>query len=120
MRSSCDHIFLPSPYLFRFTRYLRGFIGCINSIVTVLLQVASKEVWGYHTAKVNCVAWSPDSTLVASGSLDTSIIVWSVEKPAKRLIIKSKSNEGKQKASFGLIDFTFGWPIALSSSSTSF
>ena len=55
-------------------------------------QVATKDEWGFHTAKVNCVAWSPDSTLVASGSLDTSIIVWSVEKPNKHLIIKSKDS----------------------------
>ncbi|XP_057373517.1 LOW QUALITY PROTEIN: actin-interacting protein 1-like [Daphnia carinata] len=64
-----------------------------NRLVTLYrlpgFEVASKEVWGFHTAKVNCVAWSPDSTLVASGSLDTSIIVWSVEKPAKRIIIKN-------------------------------
>lgn len=52
-------------------------------------EVATKDEWGFHTAKVNCVAWSPDSTLVASGSLDTSIIVWSVEKPNKHLIIKN-------------------------------
>lgn len=39
---------------------------------------------------MNTVAWSPDSLLVASGSLDTSIIIWHVEKPAKHIIIKSK------------------------------
>lgn len=39
---------------------------------------------------MNCVAWSPDAQLVASGSLDTSIIIWSVAKPAKHIIIKSK------------------------------
>uniref|UniRef100_A0A1Y1L975 Actin-interacting protein 1 n=1 Tax=Photinus pyralis TaxID=7054 RepID=A0A1Y1L975_PHOPY len=47
------------------------------------------EQWAYHNAKVNCVAWSPDSLLVASGSLDTSIIVWSIEKPSKHLVIKN-------------------------------
>ena len=52
-------------------------------------NVTSGDEWGFHSAKVNCVAWSPDSTLVASGSLDTSIIVWSVEKPNKHLIIKN-------------------------------
>jgi WD repeat-containing protein 1 (actin-interacting protein 1) len=25
----------------------------------------------FHTARVNCLAWSPDSKLVATGSLDT-------------------------------------------------
>jgi len=52
-------------------------------------EVVPKDEWGFHTAKVNCVAWNPDSQLVASGSLDTSIIVWSVEKPSKHLIIKN-------------------------------
>jgi len=51
--------------------------------------VTKEDQWGFHTAKVNCVSWSPDSSLVASGSLDTSIIVWSVEKPNKHLIIKN-------------------------------
>lgn len=53
-------------------------------------QQANKHEWGFHNAKVNCVAWSPDSSLVASGSLDTNIIVWSIDKPAKHIIIKSK------------------------------
>lgn len=50
----------------------------------------NKSEWGFHNAKVNTVAWSPDSLLVASGSLDTNIIIWSVEKPTKHIIIKSK------------------------------
>lgn len=53
-------------------------------------QLANKHEWGFHNARVNCVAWSPDSLLVASGSLDTNIIIWSVEKPAKHIIIKSE------------------------------
>jgi WD40 repeat protein len=53
-------------------------------------QLATNQEWGFHNARVNSVAWSPDSLLVASGSLDTSIIIWSVEKPAKHIIIKSK------------------------------
>lgn len=52
-------------------------------------KLANKQEWGFHNARVNCVAWSPDSLLVASGSLDTSIIIWHVEKPAKHIIIKN-------------------------------
>ncbi|VEN58491.1 unnamed protein product [Callosobruchus maculatus] len=52
-------------------------------------KVANTQEWGFHNARVNCVAWSPDSLLVASGSLDTSIIIWHVEKPAKHIIIKN-------------------------------
>ncbi|PON63683.1 Guanine nucleotide-binding protein, beta subunit [Trema orientale] len=36
----------------------------------------------YHTARINCVAWSPDSSLVATGSLDTCVIIYEVDKPA--------------------------------------
>ncbi|OQR67127.1 actin-interacting protein 1-like [Tropilaelaps mercedesae] len=44
--------------------------------------------WCFHTAKVNCLAWSPNSLFLASGSLDTSMIIWSVENPMKHLILK--------------------------------
>ncbi|CAG8586963.1 14992_t:CDS:2, partial [Acaulospora colombiana] len=44
--------------------------------------------WGFHTAKVNSIAWSPDSLHAASGSLDTNVYVWSVEKPTKNVAIK--------------------------------
>lgn len=36
----------------------------------------------FHTARVNCLAWSPDSRLVATGSLDTCVIIYEVGKPA--------------------------------------
>ena len=35
---------------------------------------ANTREWGFHTAKVNCVAWSPNSLFVASGGLDCSLI----------------------------------------------
>ncbi|KAL0269939.1 UNVERIFIED_CONTAM: hypothetical protein PYX00_007514 [Menopon gallinae] len=52
-------------------------------------QLAHNKEWGFHTARVNTVAWSPDSKLVASGSLDTTIIIWSLQSPAKHTIIKN-------------------------------
>lgn len=36
----------------------------------------------YHSARVNCLAWSPDSTLVATGSLDTTVVIYELGKPA--------------------------------------
>lgn len=36
----------------------------------------------FHTARINCLAWSPDNTLVATGSLDTCVIVYEIGKPA--------------------------------------
>lgn len=55
-----------------------------------LFQLAHNREWGFHNARVNSVAWSPTSDMVASGSLDTTIIIWSVTNPAKHTIIKSK------------------------------
>nr|CAD7434567.1 unnamed protein product [Timema monikensis] len=53
------------------------------------VRLAHKKEWGFHNARVNCVAWSPNSLLVASGSLDTTIIIWSTHNPAKHTIIKN-------------------------------
>lgn len=55
-----------------------------------MFQPAHNKEWGFHNAKVNCVAFSPNCQLVASGSLDTTIIIWSVGNPSKHTIIKSR------------------------------
>ncbi|XP_022916456.2 actin-interacting protein 1 [Onthophagus taurus] len=52
-------------------------------------KLATNQEWGFHNARVNTIAWSPNSLLVASGSLDTNIIIWSVVKPNKHVIIKN-------------------------------
>lgn len=44
--------------------------------------------WCFHTARVNCVSWAPNSLYLATGSLDTGIIIWSTELPAKHINIK--------------------------------
>ncbi|KAI9088638.1 hypothetical protein K1719_029752 [Acacia pycnantha] len=36
----------------------------------------------FHTARINCLAWSPDNTLIATGSLDTCVIIYEIGKPA--------------------------------------
>ena len=51
-------------------------------------EKANPREWGFHTARVNCLGWSPDSNFVASGGLDCNIIIWSVQQPEKHLIIK--------------------------------
>jgi len=45
--------------------------------------------WIYHQAKVNSIAWAPSSLRVASGSLDTHVYIWSMEKPEKKIQIKN-------------------------------
>ncbi|KAK4750998.1 hypothetical protein SAY87_004480 [Trapa incisa] len=43
----------------------------------------------FHSARINCLAWSPDSKMVATGSLDTCVIIYDVDKPAaSRITIK--------------------------------
>ncbi|KAE8694211.1 Transducin family protein / WD-40 repeat family protein isoform 2 [Hibiscus syriacus] len=43
----------------------------------------------YHTARINCLAWSLNSSMVATGSLDTCVIIYEVDKPASsRMTIK--------------------------------
>ena len=45
--------------------------------------------WTYHTAKVNSIQWTSDSRYCATGSLDTYVYVWSVERPSKHIVIKN-------------------------------
>ena len=56
---------------------------------------ANSREWGFHTAKVNCVAWSPNSLYIASGGLDCSLIVWSVEKQDKHKIQTSAHTQSQ-------------------------
>ncbi|OVA01237.1 WD40 repeat [Macleaya cordata] len=43
----------------------------------------------YHTARINCLAWSPDNTMIATGSLDTCVIIYEISKPpSSRITIK--------------------------------
>lgn len=72
------------------------FVACDANRKVILYNVeedyklAHNQEWGFHNARVNSVAFSPDSLKVASGALDTNIIIWSVSAPNKHLIIKSK------------------------------
>lgn len=45
------------------------------------LQVKLKNML-YHTARINCLAWSPNNSMVATGSLDTCVIIYEIDKPA--------------------------------------
>lgn len=61
-------------------------IGCHH--IHNCLQVKLKNML-YHTARINCLAWSPDNSMVATGSLDTCVIIYEVGKPASsRITIK--------------------------------
>ncbi|KAJ9056681.1 WD40 repeat-like protein [Entomophthora muscae] len=43
--------------------------------------------WAFHTAKVNSIKFSEDGRFVVSGGIDSSIYVWSVESPGKKVAI---------------------------------
>lgn len=61
---------------------------------TIDWSLAIKAEWGFHNAKINCLAFSPNSKLIASGSLDTTVIVWSMKEPNKRVTIQSECGGG--------------------------
>ncbi|KAF4591811.1 WD40 repeat-like-containing domain protein [Ophiocordyceps camponoti-floridani] len=45
--------------------------------------------WSAHTARVTCIAWDESGAYAASGSLDTNIFVWCLEKKHQGKRIKS-------------------------------
>lgn len=51
-------------------------------------SLAHNVEWGFHTARVNCLAWSPDSSILVSGGLDTNLIAWFPAQPNKHSIQK--------------------------------
>jgi len=51
-------------------------------------QKCISDGWVFHTSKIMSVSWSPDSTHLASGSVDSAVIVWSIPEPAKRIHFK--------------------------------
>ena len=51
-------------------------------------QTHARE-WGFHTARVSCVAWSPSGRLLASGGLDCTVILWSMDAPTKHHALTS-------------------------------
>ncbi|KAI4843947.1 tricorn protease domain 2-containing protein, partial [Aureobasidium sp. EXF-8845] len=50
--------------------------------------------WSAHTARVTCIAWSPDGEKAASGGLDTNIFVWSLADPGKRVKAMNAHKDG--------------------------
>lgn len=81
---------IKNPYYINYNCIKIQIENIISKICLFNLQLAHNREWGFHNARVNSVAWSPNSDMVASGSLDTTIIIWSVTNPAKHTIIKSK------------------------------
>eukprot|EP00058_Branchiostoma_floridae_P018222 XP_002603711.1 hypothetical protein BRAFLDRAFT_126885 [Branchiostoma floridae] len=51
------------------------------------VDVQGTDAW-MQNAMVTCVAWNPSSTHLASGSLDTNIVIWDLAKPYNRFEMK--------------------------------
>jgi len=51
-------------------------------------QVLITTEWGCHTARVNSISWTPDSKHLASGALDTHLVVWTPGSKTKYTTIK--------------------------------
>ncbi|KRZ69719.1 Actin-interacting protein 1 [Trichinella papuae] len=67
----------------------RRLIPYTAKTLEVVVVRAVKNDWTFHLAKINCLAWCPDSRHIATGSLDTNIIVWDMENAGEHpLIIK--------------------------------
>ena len=64
----------------------------ISNMIIYLFQIVSQvklKNMLYHAARINCLAWSPDNSMVATGSLDTCVIVYEIGKPvSSRITIK--------------------------------
>ncbi|GMM28519.1 Aip1 protein [Martiniozyma asiatica (nom. inval.)] len=50
--------------------------------------------WMFHTSKINSIDWDANDDNIVSGSLDTNIIIYSVEKPAKNIKFLNAHKEG--------------------------
>lgn len=52
-------------------------------------EKAHSREWGFHSARVNCLAWAPNGQFIASGGLDCAIIIWSVDNPQKHFTLSA-------------------------------
>ncbi|KAF7980578.1 hypothetical protein HWV62_37755 [Athelia sp. TMB] len=50
--------------------------------------------WSRHTSRVNSLSWTSDSKHLASGSLDTDVYIWSVERISSNIPIKNAGMGG--------------------------
>jgi WD40 repeat protein len=50
--------------------------------------------WSAHTARITCLAWDQSEKYAASGSLDTNVMVWSIEEPGKRIKALNAHKDG--------------------------
>ncbi|KAL3233725.1 Actin-interacting protein 1 [Nakaseomyces bracarensis] len=66
----------------------------------ILYELEGKTVktsrWAFHTSRINAISWRPDEDedLVATGSLDTNIFIYSVKRPMKNIKVLNAHKDG--------------------------
>lgn len=54
------------------------------------LKSALSEWWLRHSARITCISWSPNGRRLATGSIDSSIVIWSLDEPRKQVVLTGK------------------------------
>ena len=71
--------------------------GCANKEIVIWDAVAGVALvtglQGFHTARVSCLAWSPNGTL-ASGGISAEINVWDLDAKAPKQKVKNAHVSG--------------------------
>ncbi|KIX96419.1 uncharacterized protein Z520_07685 [Fonsecaea multimorphosa CBS 102226] len=75
-------------YVYKISTGITGLVTGTSSLELVT------DRWSAHTAKITCIAWNPEGTGAASGSLDTNIFAWSLKEPGKRVKETNVHKEG--------------------------
>ena len=58
---------------------------CVWSVDDGWSPLVGKGRWCFHTQRINCLAWSKDDSVLASGGNDDSIYLWNLPKKMKRV-----------------------------------
>ncbi|OAP54819.1 hypothetical protein AYL99_11267 [Fonsecaea erecta] len=75
-------------YVYKISTGITGLVTGTSSLELVT------DRWSAHTAKITSIAWNPEGTGAASGSLDTNIFAWSLKEPGKRVKETNAHKEG--------------------------
>lgn len=65
----------------------------------------TRDLWQHHAGKITSISWSPDSTHLATSSVDTHCLIYSPNKVNQSIQIKSNSYQYSTKKNF--LNFIF-------------
>lgn len=68
----------------------------------IVWEATTRKVsgWVFHTTRINSVSWSPDNIHVASVGTDSNLIVWNVNEPSNRIIVKNAHYGGANEVTW--------------------